>query len=116
MSDLPQNDDPQTPEQVAADLGGMIGREAGGSLLKMSRAALLANASREGSKTSEYKLSIVLALCGAVMVSLGAYLSDATLQEQGTSLLKWVGAGYAASRGLAKLGAGAGAKRDASPQ
>ena len=107
-NDLPE---PDKPLELASQLGGEIGREAGPTLLKQARAALLANASRAGKSTSEFKLSLLLVLGGLAMVAIGAQSGDAALQQQGVDLAKIVGAGYAASRGLAKLGAGAGAKR-----
>lgn len=108
MSEEPKPADRQL--ELASELGSEIGRDAGAPLLRTARAAILANASRPGSSTSEFKLSVVLVLVGGAMVITGAYLGDTTLQAQGSELVKWVGLGYAASRGLAKAGAGMGTK------
>lgn len=103
-------------ETLASDLGAEVGREAGPSLLKMSRAALLANASRPGESTSEFKMSGLLVIAGLIMIALGLWKGDPVLQEHGVQLAEVVGAGYAASRGISKLGAGLGAKQDLSPK
>lgn len=95
----------ETPEQVAARLGSQIGEEAGPSILKLSRAALLEHATRPGVNTSEFGITAILLLGGVAMIVAGHYLGDASLQAEGAELLKWIGAGYVASRGVAKLGA-----------
>lgn len=95
----------QTPEQLAAQLGSKIGKEAGDPILQLAKSHMLLSASRPGATTSEFKLSVLLVLGGLAMIGLGAYTGDATLQQQGVDLAKIVGAGYAASRGLAKMGA-----------
>lgn len=97
-------------DALAAQLGSEIGKEAGPQILEMSRANLLLSASRPGNTTSEYKLSLALIAAGIAMVALGVYKAQPDLQKQGVDLISIVGAGYAASRGLAKLGAGLGAK------
>lgn len=100
------------PLALAADLGAEVGREAGAHILKMSRAALLVNASRPGESTSEFKLCGLLVVAGLAMIGLGVWKGDAALQEHGVQMVEVLGAGYAASRGMAKLGAGLGSKAD----
>lgn len=98
--------------QLASDLGAEVGREQGDALLKQARAALMANSSRPGSSTSEYKLAMIGILAGLGMVALGVWKDQPDLRTTGADLVTYCAAGYAASRGLAKLGAGIGPKAD----
>lgn len=96
---------PADPRELAAELAAHLGREQGGALLERARALALAPAGRAGSTTSEFRLSVLLVVAGLALAALGVYNAQPELQAQGVDLLKFVGAGYALSRGLAKAGA-----------
>ena len=106
MSETPE----ERPLELATELSGEVGREAGPAVLNMVRKRLIEGASRPGTKTSEYKLA-ALGLLGALgLVGFGAYSGDAEMQSRGIELAKWCIVGYAGSRGAAKIGAGIAAK------
>lgn len=100
------------PLELAKDLGAEVGRESAPVILKLTREALLVQASKPGASTSEYKMSALLVIAGLVMVALGEWADKPDLSKQGGDLVAIVGAGYAVSRGLAKAGAGMGANKE----
>jgi hypothetical protein len=95
---------PDTDLKLAEDLGSRVGRTQGSAILDLVKARLLLIKHKEGHQTSEFKLSVVLISAGLIILMLGVWHDDSALQSQGIELAKIVGAGYAASRGLAKLG------------
>lgn len=115
---IPQNDldRPVTPpdpvstwardnvDALASLLGSEVGKEAGPTILKQARLQLLTTSDRSGLETSEGKLALAIVLAGFTMVLVGAWKGYPDLQAQGVDLIKYVGAGYAVSRGLSKLG------------
>lgn len=100
---------------LAQKLAAEVGKESGPELLKLARVAMAANASKSGTATSEFKLSALLVAAGMLMVFGGVAKDKPDLQQQGVDLISVVGAGYAASRGLAKLGVGLGAGKATEP-
>lgn len=94
------------PLQLASELGSEVGKEAGPAILDMARTAMLTNAGRPGQQTTEFKLAAI-GLAGAlVLIVLGAVKADAETQTRGIELAQWCIVGYAASRGLSKIGVG----------
>lgn len=90
--------------KLAEELAARVGRSQGSALLDMAKASILLSNNKPGTQTSEFKLSAMLIVAGVVMVILGALKNNPALQSEGIDLAKFVGVGYAASRGLAKLG------------
>lgn len=90
--------------KLAEELASRVGRAQGSALLDLAKAHILLANNKPGTQTSEFKLSALLIAAGVVMVILGALKNNPALQTEGIDLAKFVGVGYAASRGLAKLG------------
>lgn len=60
-----------------------------------------------GAQTTEFRVTVLLALVGVAMIVAGVWGSQPDLVSQGRELVQWVGAGYAISRGLSKVKVGA---------
>lgn len=107
MSDEQPDPKPPIPAlRLASELGSEVGKEAGPAILDLARTALLTSAGRPGQQTSEFKLAVV-GLAGALlMIALGSFKADAEMQTRGIELAQWCIVGYAASRGLSKIGVG----------
>lgn len=103
---MSEQEQPAPADALAVQLGSEVGKEAGPAILDLARTALLTNAGRPGQQTSEFKLAAV-GLAGALlMIGLGAFKADAEMQTRGIELAQWCIVGYAASRGLSKIGVG----------
>lgn len=102
----------QSPKELAEALGGKVGREAGERILDLARTHLLSSASKPGNKTSEYRLCAGALICALALIGGGIYTGDPQMRDQGVELVKWAVGSYAATRGLAKFGAGLGANKE----
>lgn len=97
---------PPLPERLASDLASHLGREQGSKLLDLARANLVLQASKPGTTTSEFKLTVLAILTGLVLVGLGASQPEhAALLDHGLQLIQWSTVGYGISRGISKVGA-----------
>lgn len=100
---------PQPPTQavnLAIQLGSEVGKEAAPMILDLARTAMLTNAGRPGQQTSEFKLAVTGLVGALLLIGLGAFKGDAEMQTRGIELSQWCIVGYAASRGLSKIGVG----------
>jgi hypothetical protein len=92
-------------EALASALARELVAEEGHAILKQARATLQGRGQRSGTNTSEYNMSRALIGAGLCMIVIGVLSGHADLQGQGVNLISVVGAGYAVSRGIAKVGA-----------
>lgn len=74
--------------------------------IQAARPAKAAGEERRGPHTSEFWLAVAGLVVGGSLVIYGAESGSQRVLDQGAELVQWVCVGYAAARGLAKVGAG----------